>query len=222
MSKLSEILNASGTTDANNPEPGKALAAAPGTQVDENVAKVMGRQARPGALGKHKYISETEADAQSRYTLTIPRLGGWTFFLVANKPDPNTGCPTTIYPIEFGPGSTGFDDDGLADAIFDNQPACDLMERGEIILTQNCVRTFKHNTGFVLVDVFDRETGQKVEASPYAKLDPQSLRTRYVASGIKTALEGGPNVKVGIRGEGHGRAISPEGLKPNQLLGDFR
>lgn len=220
MSNLSDILAQSGTTDANNPLPGRTLTPTPGSQVEEGVTKAM-NSSRPKTMGKHKSLTSSEGDVDSKYTLTLPQLGGWTFFLVSNKPDKNTNCPTTIYPVEFGPGSTGFDDDGLADAIFNNDDACTLMERGELVLTQKHIRTFKHDTGFVLADVFDSLTGERIEGSPVAKLDPRTLRTRYVESDIRTALEGGHQVKVGVKGQAYGKQASPASLKGNQLLGDF-
>ena len=94
MSAINDIM-ATGTTDANKPAPGSKLVLPPGTKPLEPKAAKAVASSVPKSMGKHKALTDSEGDAVSRYSLTLPRLQGWTFFLVANKPDPNTGCPTT-------------------------------------------------------------------------------------------------------------------------------
>lgn len=208
--------------DANMmPKGGQVITATP-ADIHDNTPEVAraAMASRPKMMAKHTPITADQAQEETEYVLTIPNMAGWTFFLISDKPDKNTGCPNTVYPVEFGPGSTGFNDSGLANAILDNEGAHMLMESGDLVLTQRAGgKKLRHTTGQVLMDVNDPAIRESIEGSAYGVLNPKTLRTSYAASGDTSALKH-KSTKVGKKGEAHGSLDSANPSDSN-LLGNF-
>jgi hypothetical protein len=172
---------------------------------------------KPAPLGKHEYVSEQDANVEFKFTLVT--VDGWTFPLVVGERDWKNGQPSKCYLVEFAPGATHFNDDGLANAIIDNDAALRLMEEGVITLTQNAKKELKHNQGFFLTEVADLN-GNPIEPSPTAILDPKYLRTRYIDSQVRTGL--GAETQVGQKWSSDTNHRNPAALDDRELLGVYR
>jgi hypothetical protein len=203
-------------------KPGQELTIAPEMlgvakqQLGNEAARAMASY-KPNPLGKHEYVTEQDADVDFKFTLVT--TNGWTFPLVINQRDWKSGEPSKCFLVEFAPGATHFNDDGLANAIIDNEAALRLMEDGDITLSQNTKKELKHNQGFFLTEVCDIN-GEPIEPSPTAVLDPKTLRTRYIDSQLRTGL--GEEAEIGKKWSSAANHRNPAALDDGELLGVFR